>query len=330
MLIESVKEKDNEQGALLEKYQTDNRELRGEITSLKEKMQSEYNKYILVKSRFEDTMKKENPEYNVNEDPLMGSFAQDIKVNPSLVIEGINKIKNSLKTILNIHGQNAMTLSINEVTKEDMDKITSFIDSCISSLIEKENETRKGELNLHQKLIKSVVLEKEIQVLHQKFNVINGPQWKQWQQFQAAQAAQAQNAQRPNMPPQQNIPQRQGMNQMNNKNMNMVNNIMNIRSGMNTPSGGGVYNGQRPINQQNQPISQPSQLQQQMMMLQGNPKIRTQTHSNAPSRQELAEGYNKQFASMGNSYNNRLSQSMVNLESHNNYKQVQGLYNNRN
>jgi len=56
-----------------------------------------------------------------------------------------------------------------------------------------------------------------------------------------------------------------------------------------------------------------------------NPNIRTQTHSNAPSRQgELADGYNQ----MGHNQGQRLSQSMINLE--NSYKmaqQGQGNYN---
>ena len=42
--IDEIKQNDYEQGSLLEKYQTDNRELRGEISDLKEKMQVEFNK----------------------------------------------------------------------------------------------------------------------------------------------------------------------------------------------------------------------------------------------------------------------------------------------
>lgn len=67
-IVNEVMEKDHEQGALLEKYQTDNRELRGELSDLNEKMLVEFNKYSQIKSRMEDLLKKENPTFDTNED----------------------------------------------------------------------------------------------------------------------------------------------------------------------------------------------------------------------------------------------------------------------
>jgi len=67
-IVNEVMEKDHEQGALLEKYQTDNRELRDELSDVKDKMLVEFNKYSQIKSRMEDLLKKENPTFDTNED----------------------------------------------------------------------------------------------------------------------------------------------------------------------------------------------------------------------------------------------------------------------
>lgn len=101
---------------------------------------------------------------------------------------------------------------------------------------------------------------------------------------------------------------------------------MNMRSGVNTPSQNQQYNQRFIPGKTTNQMSQPSALQHQIMMLQKNKEsmknvIRTQQHSNAPSRQELLEGYSQsnnqssqyQQAKNMSQYNrnNELSQSMV-------------------
>lgn len=94
-----MKSVDGAQGALLEKYQNDNRLYRKEISELKEKMQVEFNKYAQVKTRMEDLLKQSDSNYDPKSDDLLTAMCEEVQIDPVVLVAGINKIKISLRTI---------------------------------------------------------------------------------------------------------------------------------------------------------------------------------------------------------------------------------------
>jgi hypothetical protein len=104
------------------------------------------------------------------------------------------------------------------------------------------------------------------------------------------------------------------------------------RSGMNTPNRGlSMYNQQQNHRiMANAPSSQPSALQNQINMIQKtkNPNIRTQTHSNAPSRQGELADYHSQHHGHGNAGHGHMNPGQGNAPVHgrNNLAHIQNMY----
>ena len=81
----------------------------------------------------EDLLKKENPTFDTNEDDQLNSMCEEIKIDPSLLIASINRIKVAMATLMNIHGQGAQNPS--KISKEDVEKMISFIETCCSKMM---------------------------------------------------------------------------------------------------------------------------------------------------------------------------------------------------
>ena len=52
----------------------------------------------------EELLKKEDPTFDSTEDSLLNSMCEEIKIDPSLLIKSINRIKIAMATLMNIQG----------------------------------------------------------------------------------------------------------------------------------------------------------------------------------------------------------------------------------